>query len=194
MDDTESICLTTTVGGIPTESTVPKPCAHSRNYVRRKLVAAGLHDQDDGTPWPSIHQIVSTVATAATANSTNNVTTSGEGGNERKGDGGREGKFAVLFSKAMLHLARAASRARWGRSWAKVRQRRRSIARDGESLQFGVVKRSGRNDRSGARNQTAFLSIDPELIKCRAQDSSTYFCNLPLSLSVRCWRDQAHHT
>eukprot|EP00903_Cladosiphon_okamuranus_P012352 g11581.t1 len=73
--------------------------------------------EDDGAPWPSIDQIVSL---AATVNRTNNVTTSTEEGNESDGDGAREGELAVLFSKAMLHLARAASRARWGRSWVKT--------------------------------------------------------------------------
>lgn len=69
-------------------------------------------------------KVVSAVANAAIANSNskNNATAPGEGGNGGEGDGNRGGDFAILLSKAMLHLARAAGRARWGRSWVKVRQ------------------------------------------------------------------------
>eukprot|EP00752_Nemacystus_decipiens_P012187 g10805.t1 len=77
--------------------------------------------EDDGTPWPSMDEVVSAVAKAASnTKSANDVTTPGEGEDGEEGDGGAGGGFAVLLSKAMLHLARAASRAKWGRSWGKT--------------------------------------------------------------------------
>lgn len=117
-----------------------------------------LHGQDDGTPWPSIGQVVSAVANAATATShnANDVTTSGEPRNEGQSDGDRGREFAVLLSKAMLHMARAASRARWGRSWIKVSQERR--AEPGEIAMRRRCDREERAYRPGTGSETEFLS------------------------------------
>jgi len=82
-------------------------------------------DQDDGAPWSSVAQVVAAVSTAtATRRSNNQVEDTGSGEEDRnqsKRGSDNKDEFAVFLSKAMLHLTRAASRSRWGRSWVKVR-------------------------------------------------------------------------
>lgn len=69
--------------------------------------------QDDGAIWPTIEKgLVATVGGPDTSIQTD-VGTSGEAGTGPS--------FADYLSCALLHLARAASRARWAQSWAKVR-------------------------------------------------------------------------
>ncbi|CAN0183838.1 unnamed protein product, partial [Pylaiella littoralis] len=71
--------------------------------------------EDTGMPWSS----VSAITTAAT---TCNDKKSVEGDESAaEADRGNDGEnFSVLFSRALLHLTKAASRARWGRSWVKT--------------------------------------------------------------------------
>ncbi|CAM9135050.1 unnamed protein product [Scytosiphon promiscuus] len=74
--------------------------------------------EDDGTPWPTIDQMISSVTTSA-SDSGNAKDTSGSG--EEKSRNKASGDvFALFLSRAMLHLTRAASRARWARSWVKT--------------------------------------------------------------------------
>ncbi|CAM9247576.1 unnamed protein product, partial [Ectocarpus fasciculatus] len=77
--------------------------------------------EDDGTPWPSKSQAVSAVAAAAINESNNEEKSAGGSGGDQEGGNSADGDtFAVFFSMAMLHLTKAASRARCAQSWSKT--------------------------------------------------------------------------
>lgn len=81
-------------------------------------------DKDEGTPWPDTKKSDSTGASGGADPE------GGDVGDLASGDGKEPGEdfrtkaraaLAVSLPKAMMHLTRAANRARWGRSWTKVR-------------------------------------------------------------------------
>lgn len=81
-------------------------------------------DKDEGTPWPDITKPGSAAANGGVdpEGSDAGELTSGD---DKDGGGKSRARaraaLAAYLPKAMMHLTRAASRARWGRSWTKVR-------------------------------------------------------------------------
>lgn len=81
-------------------------------------------DKDEGTPWPDTSKSGPTAANGgvdAEGSDAGDLTSC-----DSKGAGGEfrakaRAALAAYLPKAMMHLTRAASRARWGRSWTKVR-------------------------------------------------------------------------
>ncbi|CAM9209213.1 unnamed protein product [Ectocarpus sp. 4 AP-2014] len=76
--------------------------------------------EDDGTPWPSKSQVVSAVEGAVINENSNEEKSTGGNGDHEDGKSADEHAFAVFFSMAMLHLTKAASRARRAHSWSKT--------------------------------------------------------------------------
>lgn len=81
-------------------------------------------DKDEGTPWPDISRSGSAAANGGIDPEGSDVGELMSGDGEDAGGESRARAHAALAAflpKAMVHLTRAASRARWGRSWTKVR-------------------------------------------------------------------------
>ncbi|CAB1113909.1 unnamed protein product [Ectocarpus sp. CCAP 1310/34] len=76
--------------------------------------------EDDGTPWPSKNQTISAVEGAVISENNDEGNSAGGNGDNQHGKSADGDAFAVFFSMAMLHLTKAASRARHAHSWSKT--------------------------------------------------------------------------
>ncbi|CAM9352028.1 unnamed protein product, partial [Ectocarpus sp. 13 AM-2016] len=76
--------------------------------------------EDDGMPWPRKSHVVSAVEGAVISESNNEKKSAGGNGDHEDGKSAEGDAFAVYFSMAMLHLTKAAGRARRAHSWSKT--------------------------------------------------------------------------
>lgn len=83
------------------------------NVFQSKLCPLNCGQQDEGERWPSIDDIISSPFSPGEKGEDTATTVDTSADNHSP--------FWVHFSKAMLHLAKAAVRASWGRFWLKVK-------------------------------------------------------------------------
>lgn len=112
-----------------------RPTKYYAALLYPALVLPMMHEmtpaKDDGTPWPTIEDV--TIATThgnadGDAEQVGGPTDCKTKGADRETKGGPDGTcigtntaFDLHFSKAIMHLTRAASRSRCGESFVKVR-------------------------------------------------------------------------